>query len=98
MRITRAKQVGIEPDLFHQRAGGLFGGFVARAMDNLAISDGIFHRHARIERGVGILKDHLHQATHISDFQTIFGRYSLPVKNQFAAVRRDQMHQQPGEG
>ena len=38
----------------------LAGGAVAEAMDGQRLTDDVAHGHARVQRGVGVLEDHLH--------------------------------------
>ena len=55
-------QLGPQPDALEQdarRARGARAG-VADAVDDQRLADDLAGRHARVERGVGVLVDHLH--------------------------------------
>ena len=54
---------GVEADGAHQGADALLAfGARAHAVDLGALGDDLAHGHARVERGIGVLEDHLHPA------------------------------------
>src|SRR5712691_1311544 len=64
MRIAIGK-VGVETDQTKQLLDALLLGLAFGKMVNLErLADDAADRHARVERGVGVLKDHLHLASH----------------------------------
>ena len=78
--LTSGKFMGIfahktpcKSDIIHQLQNALFDtGLALDAMQQQGLGKRVINRHARVEGGVGILKNHLHTAPHIfqcSSFQ-----------------------------
>ena len=61
MRIASGQTCG-KTDGVHQRLDMLFafGGIGVHVEDNQGLRDDVFHGHARVERGIGVLEDDLH--------------------------------------
>ncbi|OMP13835.1 hypothetical protein COLO4_00851, partial [Corchorus olitorius] len=97
MRVAVGKARRFKADVRQQIAGVFAGLSDADAVDALAEGDALLHGHARIERGIAILENHLHLATVGFHGQTRRANL-LSVEDQFAAVLGEQLHQQPGGG
>src|SRR6202040_3596544 len=59
---------------------------------------GVADRHARVERGIRVLKDHLYLAPQCTDGDAVWDADRIAVEHQLSGIRLDQMQQQPGEG
>jgi hypothetical protein len=78
-----------EPDLLHQLLyeRGLLGAVRDGAMDAERPRDDLAHPHLRVQRGVGILEDHLHVAPRSANFVGTLARQVLAAKQDLAAGR-----------
>ena len=66
-----------------------------RAMDQQRLHDDVFHRHARIERAVGVLENNLHPRPHRAQRPRVEPGDLLAVEMDGPAGRLDQADQQP---
>jgi hypothetical protein len=57
----------------------------------------ITDRHARVERGIGILEHHLHLTAQCADGDPVGNAYGIAVEYQFPGIGHHQMQQQAGE-
>ena len=55
-----AGEVGVEPDGFEQLAHPLLAASALQTVDHHRLRHDAAHAHARVQRGVGVLEDHLH--------------------------------------
>jgi hypothetical protein len=95
--IALREQFGVQADLGQELAGELLGRTCLHAVDARPVGDGLLDRQPRIERGITVLEDHLHGTPEIFHRQAAKPADRFAVEQDFAAVMRNQVHEQPGQ-
>ena len=86
---------GVEADLVED--GGDAAGLVAEAVHGEALGDDLRDRHARGERAVGVLEDHLHVAAERAELG-VLPALDVLAEEDDAALGRDEAHDGEREG
>ena len=87
-----------EPDQRHQFAGAALGLGTRDAMGDRPVSDDPADALARIERGIGVLEDHLDLATKRPQRLAALGQEIDLAEPDRACIRRQQTHQALADG
>jgi hypothetical protein len=98
MRVARPEQFRVHADLAQRLAGDLARRRFPRALYERSERDRVADRHARVQRGIGILKHHLHLAAQRIDRDPVRRADRVAVEHQFPAIRHEQVQQQPCQG
>ena len=96
MRIAVGKVFGPQADLAEQLARQRARGAISHAMNLGTERDRFLDRQARIERGVAVLKHHLHAAAQFTQRQRAADLHA--VIDDVAGIALHQVHQQPRGG
>ena len=67
-------------------------------MDHQRLGDDLFHAHARVQRGKGILKDDLHIAAQAAQLAAASGEHVLPVEGNVAGSGLDEAEKHAPQG
>src|SRR5215472_9053888 len=97
MRIPWAKKIRIEPDFAEHVARKLPGFVLLFALHEWSERHRITDRHARVQRGVGVLKHHLHLAPQRVEGDTARAADWVAVKHQLPRVGLHEMQEQASE-
>ena len=97
VRIALGKAPGGQAHAVEQVACPRHGLTLRHAMHLGAKGDGILNGQARVERGIAVLKHHLHLTPELLERQ-VPATHGAPVINDLPSRRRNELHQQPGGG